>query len=118
MTQLSHDDSFVTLLSKEAGLDANALNNHPMRHVLTSVVGAKLNLEVTGHELDIEDGHMLMLCSDGLYGALPPERLHEILIADRDLERVTDRLIQTAVATGASDNVSVLLARYAADSSS
>src|SRR5262245_6300049 len=70
LKQLSHDDSWIALISKESGLDAAALEKHPMRHVLTRVIGARPELEVTVDECDLEDGQILVFCSDGLYGAV------------------------------------------------
>jgi len=41
-TQLTHDDSWVaTVLAHEPGVDESTLAHHPMRHVLTNVVGAR-----------------------------------------------------------------------------
>src|SRR5207247_10320232 len=69
LRQLTNDDSWVVMLMKESGLDASAFTHHPMRHVLTSVVGARPGLEVPVHEIDLVGGELLMLCTDGLHGA-------------------------------------------------
>jgi protein phosphatase len=114
LRQLTRDDSWVMMLSEETGMDARALQKHPMHHVLTSVVGARLELEVPVRELDLEDGHTLMMCTDGLHGAVPDEIIRETLEAERDLERAAERLIDTALARHGRDNVTVLLARYTA----
>ena len=37
LRQLTRDDSWVTMLSEETGVDANTLKKHPMHHVLTNV---------------------------------------------------------------------------------
>ena len=115
LQQLSHDDSWVVLLSKESGLDPRAFETHPMRHVLTSVVGARPDLEAAAQEFDLEDGQTVMLCTDGLYGALSEQRLHAILKAERDLETAAETMIQAAIDAHCTDNVTVLLARYSPD---
>jgi len=115
LQQLSRDDSWVVLLSKESGLDPSAFEKHPMRHVLTSVVGARPDLEVATQELDLEDGQTVMLCSDGLYGALSEKTMHTILKGEADLEKAADTMIQAAIDAHCTDNVSVLLARYTLD---
>ena len=56
LTQITKDDSWVVMLMKESGLDASAFEKHPMRHVLTSVVGARPELDVTVEEMDLVDG--------------------------------------------------------------
>jgi protein phosphatase len=112
LRQLTRDDSWVMMLSEETGVDAAALRKHPMHHVLTSVVGARLELEVGVQELDLEDGQTLMMCTDGLHGVMPDDVIRETLQAEPDLERAADRLIETALARQSRDNVTVLLARY------
>jgi serine/threonine protein phosphatase PrpC len=115
LRQLSHDDSWVVLLSKESGLDPSAFEKHPMRHVLTSVVGVRLELEVTTHEFELEDGQTVLLCTDGLYGALSGKTMLEIIKAEGDLEKAAEGMIQAALDARATDNVTVLLARYTPD---
>jgi protein phosphatase len=83
-----------------------------MRHVLTSVVGARPDLEAAAQEFDLEDGQTVMLCTDGLYGALSEKRLHAILKAESDLETAAETMIQAAIDAHCTDNVTVLLARY------
>ena len=46
-SQLTHDDSWVaTVLAREPGFDQTQIAQHPMRHVLTNVVGARDDTEV------------------------------------------------------------------------
>jgi protein phosphatase len=114
LQQVSRDDSFMGLLSKEAGLDAKALEKHPLRHVLTNVVGARPDLELSGDEFELQDGQAIMLCSDGLYGSIPEPELHAAA-SMADLDQAADAMIRAAIEGRSDDNVSVLLARYTAD---
>ena len=115
LQQVSRDDSFMGLLSKEAGLDAKALDRHPLRHVLTNVVGARPELEVSGDEFELQDGQAILLCSDGLYGAVQEPRLHALATSEGDLDQAADAMLRTAIDAMADDNVSLLMARYTAD---
>jgi protein phosphatase len=112
LRQLTKDDSWVVMLMKESGLDASAFVHHPMRHVLTSVVGARPGLEVPVQEIDLVDGQTLMLCTDGLHGALSDDAIRSMLEAESDLERAADTLVETAVTRDGKDNITVVLARY------
>ena len=118
LRQLSRDDSWAVLLSAEPGVDKAALKKHPMRHVLTNVLGARSEIDVTVKESDLQDGETLMLCSDGLHRAVPDEMLLSILRSEPDLERAADALLQAALARDGSDNISVGLARYGAEPAS
>jgi PPM family protein phosphatase len=115
LRQLTRDDSWVTMLSEETGVDAASLKKHPMHHVLTNVVGARNELDVTVHDLDLEDGQTLMMCTDGLHGVLADEAIQKTLEEESDLGKAADRLIQAALDLNGRDNVTVLLARYQQD---
>jgi PPM family protein phosphatase len=112
LRRLTKDDSWVVMLQKQSGLDASAFDKHPMRHVLTAVVGARPELDVKVEELALVDGQTIMFCSDGLHGALPDSVIQSILESEPDLERAADKLVQTALKRDGSDNVTILLARY------
>jgi protein phosphatase len=112
LQQLTRDDSWVVMLQRESGLDRHAFDRHPMRHVLTSVVGARPDMDVKAEELALVDAQTILFCTDGLHGALTDDVILSILRSEPDLERAADRLVQTAVASDGSDNVTVLLARY------
>ena len=112
LRQLTRDDSWVAMLSEETGVDAATLKKHPMHHVLTNVVGARFELDVTVHELDLEDGQTLMMCTDGLHGVVPDDAIQQTLQNEPDLGRAGDSLIQQALDLNGRDNVTVLLARY------
>jgi protein phosphatase len=112
LKQITKDDSWVVMLMKESGLDASAFEKHPMRHVLTSVVGARPELDVTVEEIDLVEGQTLLFCSDGLTGGLSDEDIANVLRAEPELERAADRLVALGVERDGKDNVTVALARY------
>src|SRR5262245_17778947 len=87
LKQMTKDDSWVVMLMKESGLDASAFDKHPMRHVLTSVVGARPELDVTVEEMDLVDGQTFLLCSDGLLGGLSDGDIAGVLKSEPQLER-------------------------------
>ena len=112
LRQLTRDDSWVTMLSEETGVDAATLKKHPMHHVLTNVVGARFELDVTVHDLDLEHGQTLMMCTDGLHGVLADDMIKKTLDEEPDLGKAADKLIQWALDLNGRDNVTVLIARY------
>jgi protein phosphatase len=112
MKQLTHDDSWVaTVLAREPGMTESALAQHPMRHVLTSVVGARADTEPQAEERALVEGDVVLLCSDGLHGVLSTDEIAEVLGSKRPPEEMTGTLIDLALARGASDNVTALVIR-------
>jgi serine/threonine protein phosphatase PrpC len=112
LKQITKDDSWVVMLMKESGLDASAFEKHPMRHVLTSVVGARPELDVTVDEMDLADGQTILLCSDGLLGGVRDDDIAGVLKTEPHLERAAEKLVAMGVERDGKDNVTVALARY------
>jgi len=112
LLQLTADDSWIFMLQKQSGLGPSAFEKHPMRHVLTSVIGARADVDVKVQEHVLLEGQTLLLCTDGLHGALPDHMIASALKAEPDLERAANTLVETAVTRDGSDNVTLLLARH------
>jgi len=112
LTQITKDDSWVVMLMKESGLDASAFDKHPMRHVLTSVVGARPELDVEVEEMDLVDGQTLLFCSDGLLGGVSDDDIAGVLRSQPALDKAAETLVALGVERDGKDNVTVALARY------
>lgn len=115
LVQITQDDSWVaTILSSEPTLTKSDLAHHPMRHVLTNVVGARDQVEIQVGELTPTPGTLFLLCSDGLHGLVDEPTIGAILVKGRSLEDTARELVQTAIAGGGHDNVTVVLLRVCA----
>jgi serine/threonine protein phosphatase PrpC len=112
LTQLTTDDSWVAAMAAEGVVSGPAAATHPMRHVLTNVVGARDSIDARVGERPLADGDLLMLCSDGLHGEVDPERMTAILKAEPDPAAAVDRLIAAALEGKAADNITALAVRY------
>jgi PPM family protein phosphatase len=112
LRQLTKDDSWVAMLVKESALDAAAVDKHPMRHVLTSVVGVRPELSVVVQEIDLVAGQTIMMCTDGLHGALSDADIADVLRAETNLQRAAETLVANAVRLDGKDNATIALARY------
>jgi serine/threonine protein phosphatase PrpC len=112
LTQLTHDDSWVAIvLANEPGVDESTLAHHPMRHVLTNVVGARDETDVEASERTLKDGELLLLCSDGLHGSVDDATLGSILARGGAVEKLAEQLVVAALDRNATDNVTALLVR-------
>lgn len=114
LEQVTRDDTLMGALSDVAGVDPEMLERHPMRHVLTNVLGRGTDVEMALSEIELADGHLLLLSSDGMHGAVPHDAIQAILGAEPDLERAADLLVRTALEADGRDNITLVLARYAA----
>lgn len=112
LRQLTRDDSWAVMLAEESGVSGEALRKHPMRNVLTNVLGAKAELDVSVGELAL-NGQTLVLCSDGLHTAVPHDVMTSILASESDLQQGAEALVRAALERDGSDNITVVLARRA-----
>jgi protein phosphatase len=83
---------------------------HPASNVITRAVGVASQLELDSEMFEIAAGDTVLLCSDGLYRELDSGEIRTCL-AMNDCQQACDALLETALAHGARDNVSVVLVR-------
>jgi serine/threonine protein phosphatase PrpC len=107
----THDHSWVEEQVRAGMLDPRAASQHPWRNVVTRALSGSGDPEVDVAPLALDEGDLLLLCSDGLFGVVPDERLAEALSARADLQGICDDLIALANAAGGPDNITVLVLR-------
>lgn len=108
LTRLTRDDSWATALLAQ-GVSSEELSRHPMRHVLTNVVGARDQVDVHVQELGLAPGDRLLLCSDGLSGPVSDEGIAAILASTPDPQAASEHLVRQALERGGRDNVTVVV---------
>lgn len=104
------DDSWAAALRAQ-GLTSAELAHHPMRHVLTNVVGARDQVTVHVTEFPLVPGDSYLLCSDGLYEPLDDVTLKQFLSAGPDAAGAATSLVQQALERGSRDNVTAMVVR-------
>jgi protein phosphatase len=82
--------------------------------MLTRSIGNDLIVAVETSEHLVFAGDILMLCSDGLHGAIAEDELAAIVSGHKDLKDAAEALIALANERDGSDNVSVQLIRVLA----
>jgi PPM family protein phosphatase len=114
LVQMTRDDTWVATIMAGNG-NPEALAHHPMRHVLTNVLGARDATPVHMSEHQLAIGDTVLLCTDGLHGAVDDATLSMVMREGGSAEGMADRLVRTALAKGTRDNVTALVVRFGAD---
>ena len=109
--RLTSDDTWAASLLATRSADPEAIRHHPMRNVLTNVVGVREDTTIHLQEFDITPGDLLLLSSDGLHGTVEDDAIVRYLQGE-DLETAAQALLKHAIDVGSRDNVTVLLVRY------
>lgn len=106
---LTRDDTVVQNMLEDGSITEADVPNVPFRNVLTRAVGAVEKADPSYRRETLENGDVLLLCSDGLTGSVPEYRWLEILKESDGMERTVQALIDAGLANEAGDNVSVVL---------
>ncbi len=112
LTQLTQDDSWVTMMQAQARIDPAVLANHPMRHVLTNVIGARDQIDFRIIERRLDREEVFLFATDGLHGAIEHDAIAAVLASTDGPDVLAERLLQQALAGRADDNITALVVRY------
>ena len=112
--QQTRDDTWAASVLG-ATADEGALTSHPMRHVLTNVLGTRDRPEIHVCERELDGGELLLLCTDGIHNVLDAGTLTALLSSGGDLETIAGSVVAAAIERGSRDNVTALLVRYEAE---
>ena len=92
-------------------LSAQDAAEAPTRHLLTRSLGTELFVGVETSDNQVLAGDVLLLCSDGLHGAVRASEMAHLVSHGGDLNAAGQKLVALANQRDGSDNISVLLIR-------
>lgn len=113
LERITSDDTLVQMLVDGGAITPEAARQHPRRHVVTNVVGGpRPGVKVQIDRRELNDGDLLLLCTDGLTEPVEDAEIERVLNKTTDVDRTARELVGIALERGAPDNVTVVLARY------
>ena len=116
LRQLTGDDSWIAnVMANDPRANVSLLEYHPMRHVLTNVVGSGPRTEVHVFEEPLAAGDRLLLTTDGVHGVLDVRRLEQLVADPDDLAAAPSDILRAAIARGSRDNCTAIVAQYLPD---
>lgn len=110
LTLLTRDHSQVEELMSAGTITAEAAIHHPARNMITRAVGASETLNLDEHAIEVSDGDMFLLCSDGVSNEVSEAEMRAAL-ATGNCRQAADVLIDIALNHGGSDNISAVVVR-------
>jgi protein phosphatase len=108
LEQLTSDDTWLSAVVGVAD-DDRATSNHPLKHVLTSVVGTRDDLHPEAREEQVRPGDRFVLCTDGIHGRLDAAAIAAIVRGGGTPEQVASALVEEALVRRTSDNATALV---------
>ena len=107
--QITRDHSYVEEMVRIGELDRADARNHPDKNIITRAVGAEDKVEPDFFTVELQEGEIVLMCSDGLTNMLEDEEIRMIISGARDLVEKAESLVEAANANGGRDNISVIL---------
>ncbi|MBQ6889092.1 MAG: Stp1/IreP family PP2C-type Ser/Thr phosphatase [Lachnospiraceae bacterium] len=109
ITQITRDHSLVEEMVRMGGIDRETAKHHPDKNIITRAVGAKETVEIDFFDVELKEGDVVLMCSDGLTNMLEDEEIRMILNGQRDIVEKAQELVKAANNNGGKDNISVIV---------
>ncbi|HWJ21312.1 MAG TPA: protein phosphatase 2C domain-containing protein [Gemmatimonadaceae bacterium] len=113
--QITKDQSLMQKLIEAGEITVEEAEVSDRRNIILQALGPESMVKVDLTHQRVRRGDTLILCSDGLSGQVRPDEIARVATDERDLERLCERLIDSANATGGPDNITVVAARFEGD---
>ena len=110
-TALTRDHTMVAEQARMGLISDREAAEAETRHILTRSLGNGMFVNVETSDYPVLRGDVLLLCSDGLHGAVPAAEMADIVTRNTDLNSAARELIDAANVHDGGDNVSVQLIR-------
>jgi serine/threonine protein phosphatase PrpC len=110
-TLLTRDHTIANEHARLGLLSADEAAEAGTRHILSRSLGTVLSVSVEMSDHQLFPGDILLLCSDGLHGALAPGEIAGVVSETSDVELATRRLVALANEKDGSDNVTAQVVR-------
>lgn len=115
LQQMTKDHTFVQTLVDSGEITLEEAAVHPRRNLMMRAIDGIHAVEVDLSVRETRQGDRYLLCSDGLCGVIDATKIAECL-SHEDLTQAVTMLIDAAMAAGAPDNITVVVADVIKDS--
>ena len=110
--QITVDHSLVEEMVKSGEIQKEEMRTHPNKNIITRALGTDTTVRPDCFEIEVQEGDVLLLCSDGLSNMLEDEEIEKIIKEHiSDMREAGERLVELANDAGGKDNISVVLVR-------
>ncbi len=109
ISQITTDHSLVEEMIRMGELQRKDARTHPDKNVITRAVGVGAPIQIDFFDVKLEEGDILLLCSDGLTNMVEDPDILEIVRKSASLKEAGMQLINEANKNGGKDNISAVL---------
>ncbi len=111
--QLTRDHSWVAERVRQGLLSEEEARDHKWRNVITNALGSRPQLRLDLFGMNLIEGDIIMLCSDGLSNLVSSSQMLQVALEHvfDPIEEVTQELVRLANEAGGHDNITCVVAR-------
>ena len=111
LRQITVDHSLVEEMVQNGEIGKEQMRTHPNKNIITRALGTADEPVPDCFEIEVNEGDVFLLCSDGLSNMLDDREIEKIISDEKDLKSMCKTLVDSANEAGGKDNISVVLVR-------
>jgi protein phosphatase len=111
LKRVTQDHSLVDEQIRLGTMTAEEAARSPFRSVITRAIGTQPSVTEDVLKMEVAQGDVFLLCSDGLTREVDEDVIARVLGAGDDLERAAQTLVDAANEAGGRDNVTAVVVR-------
>lgn len=111
LRQITRDQTVGQALVDQGVIPADRLENSPLKHILSSAIGADEALPDVIRVDMKERGSLILLCSDGLNKHVTDDEIAAAIVDMKSSEQLARDLLELALSRGGTDNITIIAGR-------
>jgi serine/threonine protein phosphatase PrpC len=112
ITQLTKDHSLVQELLDNGTITSEEVEKHPQKNIITRALGTEETIEIDCHQIPLEAGDIILLCTDGLILHVDLKQKIELLESSHSMQELAYELVDLALGEGGLDDITVVAIKY------
>jgi PPM family protein phosphatase len=109
LTRETADHSVVEEEVRAGRMTPEQAANHPSKNVISRALGAEDSVEVDMKIMDVDEGTVFLLCTDGITRHIPDNEIRELLLGGQTPEAICAEMKERCYQRGAEDNLTAVL---------
>jgi protein phosphatase len=103
------DHTLAEQMLKDGLIDKDDDRYKSYHHVLTRALGVDKQVDIDMHQIEVQTGDWVLLCTDGLSNMIDQQEILNLLKEQHEPQAVGQQLLDLALARGGHDNITIVL---------